>query len=148
MPVRAHMVVFLKRRFLALCLVLAACSGGGPPFEAPPAPGNKAVIWLFRPASIVGAANTDFIGIKGCLLARLRNGDYLPIEVAPGEVTLQHAQNTQMLFVGLEDALTLRVEAGRNYFVEFSPAELVDEARARARIGGMDRVAPVENCTL
>lgn len=123
-------------------ILLAACSAGGPPFKAPAAPADKAVIWLFRPSSVVGAANTDFVGMNGRLIARLNNGDYLPIEVEPGTVTLQHAQDTQMLFVGIVDALTLQVEGGRNYYVEFSQAEQVTAERAASRIGGMTRVEP------
>lgn len=127
---------------MALILLVVSCSAGGPPFKAPPAPPDKAVIWLFRPSSVVGAANTDFVGIKGRLIARLNNGEYMPIEVEPGQVTIQHAQDTQMLFVGIVDALTLNVEAGRNYYVEFSQVEQVDAARAASRIGGMTQVEP------
>lgn len=134
-----------------LSLFLVACSAGGPPFEAPPAPEAKAVVWLFRPASIVGGGNTDLVGINGKLVAKLNNGQYIPVEVEPGPVVVSHRQTAPWLFLGLRalqeldgfhDAVTIEAEAGRNYFVEFSQAKLVDAERARSRIGGMTRVAP------
>lgn len=142
----------LRTMFFAATLVaLAACSAGGPRFEAPQAPPDKAVIWLFRPSSIVGGGNTDHVAINGKLAASLDNGEYIPVTVDPGPVTIQHRQTAPWIFLGLRalqeldgfyDALTLTAEPGRNYFIEFSQAEQVDAERAASRIGGMTQVGP------
>lgn len=134
-----------------LALLLAACSAGGPEFTAPPAPSDKAVVWLFRPATIVGGGNTDHIAINRRYVVSLDIGEYHTAEVEPGPVSIQFRQTAPWLFLALralqemgdfEEVLTFQAEAGKNYYIEFSEAELVDAERAGSRIGGMTRVEP------
>lgn len=136
---------------LFLCFALVACSAGGPEFKAPAAPADKAAIWLFRPSTVVGGGNTDHIAINGKYVVALDIGEFYALEVEPGPVRVQFRQTAPWLFIALralqelgdfEEVLSFNAEAGKNYYVEFSEAELVDAARAGSRIGGMTRAVP------
>ena len=136
---------------LLTLLLLTGCSAGGPPFQAPAAPQDKAVLWLFRPSTVVGAANTDYIAVNGKLAARLDVGEYTTVTVPPGPVVIKQKQVAPFFVVairvlqelgGFGEVLTFTAEPGRNYFIEFSEGDLVDTDRARSRIGSMSRVPP------
>ncbi|MEM1299532.1 MAG: DUF2846 domain-containing protein [Pseudomonadota bacterium] len=137
---------------LLLVSVLNACSAGGPEFTAPAAPPDKAVIWLFRPSTVVGGGNTDHVGVNGTYVVALDIGEYYAHEVAPGPVSIEFRQTAPWGFVALrllqelgdfEEVLSFQAKAGQNYYVEFSEADLVDAARAGSRIGAMSQATPV-----
>lgn len=134
-----------------LAAVLSACSAGGPEFTAPPAPSDKAVIWLFRPSTVVGGGNTDHIAINRRHVVSLDIGEYHAAEVDPGPVTIEFRQTAPWMFLSLralqelgdfEQVLAFDAGAGKNYYLEFSEAELVDAERAGSRIGSMTRAEP------
>lgn len=136
---------------LMLGLLLTACSAGGPPFEAPSAPEEKAVVWVFRPSSIVGGGNTDLIAFNGKVVAVLESGEYIPVTVDPGPIAVSFRQKLPWIALsfrllqdaaGFSQVLTLEAEPGRNYYLELSQVELVDAERAGSRIGAMTRVPP------
>lgn len=143
----------MRKTLLSVLFVagLSACSAGGPVFTAPAAPTDKAVIWLFRPSTVVGGANTDHIAVNGRYVVSLDIGEYYPAEVPPGPVIIGFRQTAPWIALALralqelqdyEDVLSFQAEAGRNYYVEFSEADLVDAERAASRIGAMSPAVP------
>jgi hypothetical protein len=137
---------------LILCLgFLAACSAGGPRFTAPAAPSDKAVVYVFRPSSVVGGANTDLIAFNDKPVAVLDNGEYIPVEVDPGPVKVSFRQKLPWIALsfrllqeigGYSEMLTIDAQPGKTYFLELSQVELVGAERAASRIGGMTQVPP------
>jgi Protein of unknown function (DUF2846) len=73
---------------LALTL-LTACGATGTSFkpEVDKPQGNRALIYIYRPDTIIGVANADvpFIHLDGRQLARIRIGGYLAIPVTAGK---------------------------------------------------------------
>ena len=74
---------------LVFFVSLAGCASTGTQFqpEATKPDGNRVLLYVYRPGTIVGIANADvsFLHLDGQRLTRIRIGGYLPIPVSKGK---------------------------------------------------------------
>ncbi|HEY2135314.1 MAG TPA: hypothetical protein VGH49_05465, partial [Xanthobacteraceae bacterium] len=78
-------------------LLLAGCAAGGPQFRAEankPAAG-RALLYIYRPHTLIGIANPDvsIVHLDGRRLTRIRIGGSLAVPVSPGQHTLTATQS-------------------------------------------------------
>jgi Protein of unknown function (DUF2846) len=72
---------------IAIALLLCGCVASGQQFKLEAKPdGNRAMLYVYRPATILGIGNPDvpFIHLDGRRLGRIRIGGYLAIPISPG----------------------------------------------------------------
>jgi hypothetical protein len=84
----------LKRGFVVVALAIlfsAPISGAGGSKEGAvlPAPSEgKAIVCIYRVGRFTGSASHDELYVNGTHLAKLLNGEYAFLEVAPGTVVI------------------------------------------------------------
>jgi hypothetical protein len=151
-----------KYLFLAsfVCTILVACaSPGGPPFVLQPAAPEKATIYAFRIASIVGGGNAYITAINDKFIGRLNSGTYARYVTEPGKqrVTMKGAS----IFFGegeesgwglgavigaldgYVDMLEFDAEPGGVYFVQIPDGDLVDKDEALEMMDRLEDITPV-----
>ena len=72
---------------MAIALLLCGCVASGQQFKLEAKPdSNRALLYVYRPATIIGIGNPDvpFIHLDGRRLGRIRIGGYLAIPISPG----------------------------------------------------------------
>jgi Protein of unknown function (DUF2846) len=121
-------------------------NGKGQPTPSPH-PAGKALIYVYRPGSMVGAANHPAVFVNDDFLANLHNSEYASREVPPGTVIFSFLPKStvdvtvyQALANNLakkkKEVLRIEAEPGKSYYFEWSyggfggfhPLKLVDEA--------------------
>lgn len=149
------MAGFLTRRSVILggAALLAGCADSGPPVALRPAPAGKGQIYLIRPSTIVGAGNTQLIGINGLLVAELQVGQYTIVPVDPGPVVVSFRERAPFLPVlivrvlqeigGFSEVGRTTVAAGQTRAMHFPRFDWLPPAEASVVLGGMKYVPPV-----
>jgi hypothetical protein len=119
------------RALAVFALLLSACSfAPRKPFEPAPARPDAATVYFYRPSEMTARLLKPAISANGAEVGKLANDSYGVAFLPPGEVQVRS------VWPGLpgtprEDAATLRVEAGRSYYV-----------RVRRRTGRPKHLAP------
>jgi hypothetical protein len=127
-----------KRRITAMMMaalimffaiaVFSGCAASGANFTRLDTAPDKAVIYIYRKGSIVGAANSAELFINGQHIARLGNGGYCVHVADPGPIEIKALQKFIPVMLGanliskLEGELPLHAfEAlpGQEYFYQF-----------------------------
>lgn len=143
-------------------LIFLGCATSGPKFTAAaaPAPG-KALIYVYRAASFVGAAGYDLVYVNTDYVATIRSGGYAHYEAPQGTaifyLTPRAVLYVNTVFAALTNAqkkqyekLRMEVEPGKTYYVKIGVAfsghdmEAVDEATAVSEISGLHLAKAVE----
>jgi hypothetical protein len=74
---------------LAAVVLLAGCGASGEQFKvgAMKPPSGRALLYVYRPSTLVGIGNPEvaFLHLDGRRLARIRIGGYLAVPVSPGQ---------------------------------------------------------------
>jgi uncharacterized SAM-binding protein YcdF (DUF218 family) len=117
----------------------------------PPAPG-KALVYVYRQGSMVGAGGYDRIFVNGEFLAALQNSKYAAREVPEGTVVFAgEPRLNQMTPFGVTmhadshkettkyEKLRIEVEAGKTYYIKWhlGKMKLVDAATGSKEIRGL-----------
>jgi hypothetical protein len=119
-------------------------------------PAGKALIYVYRPGSTVGAANHPRLFVNDEFLADLHSSDYASREVLPGTVVFSFLPKStvditlyQTLSNNLKkkktEVLRIEVEAGKTYYLKWSyggfgglhPLKLVDAATGAKGMTGL-----------
>lgn len=138
-------------------LMLTGCASGPKYTAAPqPAPG-KALVYVYRKSSIVGAAGYDKTYVNDDYLADIRSGGYASCEVPPGSVAF-YVTPRVVWGVALDIALLtnfqkkqyeklrIDVESGKTYYVNLYVAfvghkmRLMDETKGANEISGLHHI--------
>lgn len=120
---------FASALILVLAGVLGACQHLGPKFQPTAVPPGKAVVYVYRPISDaqtgyaliddagqpIGSLGSYQVRANDEVLGRLLSGSYVAHVAEPGELVL--AGRLERV-----TNLTLRVEAGRTYYVRAGTA--------------------------
>jgi len=110
---------------LAVVLWLCGCGASGQQFvaEANKPDGNRALLYVYRPNTIIGIGNADvdFLHLDGRRLTRIRIGGYLAIPVSPG----RHTLTTTMSMLGsdtgsVKGSTTFDAQAGSKIYLRYS----------------------------
>ena len=110
---------------LGVVLLLCGCGATGQQFvaEANKPDGNRALLYVYRPNTIIGIGNADvdFLHLDGRRLTRIRIGGYLAIPIAPG----RHKLTTTMSMLGsdtgsVRGATTFDAQAGSTIYLRYS----------------------------
>jgi len=115
----------MKRAFrvnLVLCLVLGVLAGcaASTPFTKADNREGKALVYLFRPESLLSRGTVIAAYINGEQRGLLINNSYLPLYVDPGKVAIELRTND--FLKNRYDALTLEgAKAGETYVVKADP---------------------------
>ncbi len=106
-----------------------ASSAERQPTPSSPSAG-KALIYVYRVGSIVGAAGYDRIFVNTDYLGALHNSDYAQHEVPPGTVIFSTLSRLNSTFIGqaelmklqkqAKEKLRIEVEAGKTYYIKWS----------------------------
>jgi hypothetical protein len=98
---------------LLVMLALAGCaSTPGRPFQPEAAtPGDKALIYVYRDAGIMGGAVAYTVRINGVDVSKLPAAGYFPYRVAPGEVEVSAQTEAK-------SSVTIDAKAGQTYYVK------------------------------
>ena len=134
----------------AVSLLFTGCATG--PAFTPTAnvQGDQALIYVYRPGSVLGAAGEPIIYINGKYLTQMRNSAYAPSTVSPGQVIFSSMSRLSwalpvyavitMLEARQQERLRLDAGAGKTYYVRCAPSGklvLVDEAKGAKEIQGL-----------
>lgn len=92
-------------------LLLASCATGAAYQKVDKIPDGMGVVYIYRPASFVGAAVSPEVEANGVPIIRLINGGYYPYFSKPGEVEFSAKTETK-------SAVTLHIEAGQTYYIK------------------------------
>lgn len=145
-----------------ICIMLTACaSPSGPPFVLKPAVPEKATIYAFRIASIVGGGNSYITAINGKFIGRLNSGTYTRYLTKSGKQTV--AMKGASIFFGKGeelgwglgavigaidgyiDMLEFEAEPGEIYFVQIPEGELIDNDIALEMVDRLEDVTPADD---
>ena len=142
---------------LIASLMLTGCASG-PKFTAAPQPApGKALVYVYRNSSIVGAAGYDKVYVNDDYLADIRSGGYASCEVSPGSVPFYVTPRVvwgvalgMALLTNFQkkqyEKLRIDVEAGKSYYVNLYVAfvghqmRLMDEAKGAKEIRGLHHI--------
>jgi uncharacterized protein DUF2846 len=115
---------------IVVCLFIAVCVPGcatGPQFGQETVPSGKAIVYIYRESSIVGAANVFTIISNQNTAARMVNGGYYVDVVNPGRVSYKYTTTTystllyyalSKIFNDATPAGEITVAAGKEYFMK------------------------------
>jgi hypothetical protein len=141
------------RLVLGFAVVTAGCASG-PPFQAAAPKPEAALLYLYRPSSIVGGGNHYIVAVNGKAVARLSSGSYFALDQAPGQVVVSRQAASALgwgpgSIVGALEGFveTDRFEAknGQRYFVTFPAGKLVaSEAEALREMSGLEPSPPLK----
>ena len=95
---------------LATCAALAGCASGTPFQKIAEVPAGKALIYIYRPATMHGAALVPYVVVDDSSATALKSGSYYPFYAKPGDVTVSITHTGQR-------SVKLHVDAGRTYYV-------------------------------
>src|SRR5262245_4505800 len=104
---------YLRIILVAALLTSAGCAAQGTPYEKVSPETGKAVVYLYRPASISGAALTPRVDCGGAT-AKLRPGGYHRFVVAAGHI----ACTSSSVDPGNHELVDLEVTQGHDYYVK------------------------------
>ena len=135
--------------------LLFGCATGGPPFR-PKSPGpGMALLYIYRPSSMVGAGNHYIAAVNGKPTARLKSGSFFAMEVTPGTVTISRRAASALggwgpgsivgALEGFIETAKLEVKSGQRYFIHFPKGTLTEnEAEALQDMAGAERLTRLE----
>lgn len=149
---------WVKRAVVRLFLIcgvgfVGACaSASGPKFTPVAAQTDKAVIYIYRVGSIVGAANSWHLQANGKRVTKVTNGGYYVHYSRPGNVTfsaeLQPGVGTLLLapLLPVEELITVPAKAGEIYYVRFKigpSMQLVNQFEGQSEIKSLNMFDPI-----
>jgi len=139
-------------------VVLAACAtADGPPFNLPLLAKDKATVYAFRTASIVGGGNSDIVSVNDRFIGRLNSGTYAVYQAEPGKLVIKRKAGSILgkgeglgwglgglvgAIDGFVEVEAFTGEAGKLYFVRFPHGELVQNDEALGMMDGLKNVTP------
>lgn len=109
----------------AIALLLSGCGASGEQFKlgAIKPPPGRALLYVYRPGTIVGIGNADvaFLHLDGKRLARIRIGGYLAVPISPG----QHKVKTTESLLGSDTGkiraeTTFSAQAGSTVYLRYT----------------------------
>jgi hypothetical protein len=104
----------MKFCLFVFCAVLAGCASG-PAFKPVSSiPEGKALIYVYRPSVMHGAALVPYVVVNDSRALPLKNGGYYTYAATPGSVTVAVTHTGQR-------SVTLEVKAGETYYVKGGP---------------------------
>ena len=147
---------FLSRFSIALLIAcsISGCSATGKTFVPLEPEANTALIYIYRPDRFLGSGNVWYLRANGAPVTAIRNGGWFAYRSNSGDVTFHSnlRPGVGSLLPGMMDAdkemITIRVEAGKTYFVKFDPdghyMELVEKSTGESEIQGLKMLEPAE----
>lgn len=124
--------------FLFMLVTLTGCLGSQLPYQEVQPQEGKASVYVYRPTSVLNAAETMILEIDGKEIGYLSHGFYLQSFVEPGAANLVVKKNVWPNNTYGTLALT-NLQAGKTYFVKCDPIFmggfnliLMDENQGRA----------------
>ena len=103
----------------------AGCGTNGPAFEEQSHSQGAALVYIFRQSRTGGSASAFKIFANGVHVTNMSNGGYFPHAATPGELHIKAQMKANalnwgpMLYMTDKPELTIQVEAGKTYYVEF-----------------------------
>jgi hypothetical protein len=89
-------------------------------------PPDKALVYIYRKAHIIGSAGNHRIAVNGQRITSLYNGSYFPYFASPGTNAFGSALFSPSLALNLilrdDDLFKLDAEAGKTYYLQFKIA--------------------------
>jgi hypothetical protein len=148
-------VSFARVALLAVLGFLASCASPGPSFQPQPAKPDAALLYLYRPSSMVGAGNHYIAAVNGKPVARLKSGSYFPLELRPGSVVVSRRAASALgiwgpgtivgALEGFVETAKFEAKAGARYFVQFPSGTITaSEAEAVRDMSGAELLPPLE----
>jgi hypothetical protein len=110
--------------FLAI-LILVGCSASGPAFkpELNRPDSSRALLYIYRPDTIIGIGNADvpFLHLDGRRLTRIRIGGHIALPVSPGQHKLATTESLLGNDTGkVRGEATVTVPAGAILYLRYS----------------------------
>ena len=113
----------LRQLVAVLCAgviaLLGGCSATGPAFtEQPPAPSDRATVYVYRPSAFVNSGNAPNLFVNDVDHGQLWNAGYIPLSLPAGRTRLV-LQGSKLKW-GLDPVeTTIVTETGKTYYVRF-----------------------------
>ena len=130
--------------------LLTNCATGPQFTTSTPPPSGKALVYVYRKGSMVGAAGYSRIYVNDDFLAALHNAGYAPREVPQGTVVFTTLPRVAWPFLTLaamtnfqkkqHERLRIEVEAGKTYYIKWSIGDkmkLVDPTTGAKEMNGL-----------
>jgi hypothetical protein len=111
--------MFMRYLTIIFCLLIVGCSSTGPLFEQlPPPDKNKALLYIYRPDSLVMLARPASFEIDDEKIVELKNNGYTSLYIPEGKHTVKVLWEMQG-FKPIE--LNVNLIGGQQYFIRSSP---------------------------
>ena len=124
-------------------LTVLSCATGGTPFEAvTEIPPGRALVYLYRPGSLLGGGPAYDVAVGDERIAALAPGGYIPYFARPGRA--EFWAHTQAIGV-----LTAELEAGKVYYLRGGIQTDIGTSRPSFELVGRDvAMAELAKCKL
>ncbi len=145
------MYIFSKKNFISIIslVLLAAGCASTPPFRPATPESDSALIYLYRPSSIVGAGNHYLAAVNGQVVARMKSGSYYVLDYPPGEIVISSKVDSALgwwgpgvivgALQGFIETERFKAAGGSKYFIHFPSGKLnSNEEKALKDMGGTD----------
>jgi len=138
----------------ALVLLSVGCASTGPEFRPASAAADRALIYLYRPSSMVGAGNHYLAAVNGKVVARMKSGTYFVVDQPPGKVVITRKAASALgwwgpgvivgALEGFMETDRFNAAGGARYFVHFPSGKRTKEAEALGDMRGSELLPPME----
>ena len=105
---------------ILLSIILLTGCASGPIFSEVSASKDEAVIYIYRPSKFADSGNAPKIFVNDKEIVTLWNGGYTYVFAKPGKTTIETRRHV-LWQAGKETTVTINVEAGKQYYIEFYP---------------------------
>jgi len=96
---------------LVAALAMAGCASGPAFKKVDDIPADKALIYIYRPSVMHGAALVPYVVVNDMNAIPLKTGGYYPVFAAPGEITVSIIHTSKR-------SINLSAKAGETYYVK------------------------------
>jgi len=130
-----------------ISLLFQGCANLGPAYQSQSVESDKAIVYVYRPNSFVGAAMSYDVFNGDKFVTRLHNGGYHPLVVNPGKIHLwgeTEAKSEVFLIAKAGDTHYVKGSIGMGLLVGRPHLEVINPEMAKEEIKSTNRIPDID----